>query len=107
MNPNLCSIFAFLKNCFADNFLFLINMPTILFIYGWRLFFYSNEGKEPIHVHAQKGDMECKFWILVEEVEIKEEYGFNLSASSRREIKKIIYQHFDLIVDSWNNYFKL
>jgi hypothetical protein len=51
--------------------------------------------------------MECKFWILVEEVEIKEEYGFNLSASSRREIKKIIYQHFDLIVDSWSNFFKL
>ncbi len=27
-------------------------MPTILFIYGWRLFFYSNEGTEPIHIHA-------------------------------------------------------
>ncbi|HET8828735.1 MAG TPA: DUF4160 domain-containing protein [Pelobium sp.] len=80
-------------------------MPTILFIYGWRLFFYSNEGTEPIHVHAQKGDMECKFWILVDEVEIKQEYGFNLTAAANREIKKIIYQHFDLIVDSWDKYF--
>jgi len=81
-------------------------MPTILFIYGWRLFFYSNEGFEPVHVHAEKSDMECKFWLLIEEVEIKEAFGYNMSPSSTKEIKKIIYQHFDLIVDSWNTYFK-
>jgi len=56
-------------------------------------------------VHAQKGDMECKFWLLVEEVEIKEEFAYNLTPASRKEIKKIIYQHFDLIIDSWNNHF--
>ena len=81
-------------------------MPTVLYILGWRFFFYSNEGSEPIHIHAEKGDMECKYWILVEEVEIKEVFQFNLSPAARREVKKIIYQHFDLIVDSWNNYFK-
>jgi len=47
------------------------------FVYGWRLFFYSNENDEPIHVHAEKGDMECKFWILVDAVEIREEYSYN------------------------------
>lgn len=50
--------------------------------------------------------MECKFWILVEEVEIKEAFEFNLTPQSKKEIKKIIYQHFDLIIDSWNTYFK-
>ena len=49
--------------------------------------------------------MECKFWIFVDEVEIKEDFGFNLTPAARREIKKIIYQHFDLIVESWNIYF--
>ena len=49
--------------------------------------------------------MECKFWILVEEVEIKEEFSYNLTPASRKEIKKIIYQHFDLIVDAWNTHF--
>lgn len=81
-------------------------MPTILFIYGWRLFFYSNEGNEPIHIHAQKGEMECKFWILVEDIEIREAYEYNLTAGEKREIKKIIYKNFDLIVDAWNTYFK-
>jgi hypothetical protein len=67
---------------------------------------YSNEGLEPIHVHAEKGDMECKFWLLIEEVEIREEFSFNLNPASKKEIKKIIYQHFDLIVDAWNKHFK-
>lgn len=80
-------------------------MPTVLYILGWRLFFYSNEGMEPIHIHAEKGDMECKFWILQDEVEISEAFAHNLSPAARKEIKKIIYQHFDLIVDSWNIYF--
>jgi hypothetical protein len=80
-------------------------MPTILFIYGWRLFFYSNEGAEPIHIYAVKGDMECKYWLLVDEVEIKEAFSFNLNPSATKEIKKIIYQHFDLIVESCSNHF--
>jgi hypothetical protein len=45
-------------------------MPTVLYIFGWRFFFYSNEGSEPIHIHAEKGDMECKYWLLVDELEI-------------------------------------
>jgi hypothetical protein len=50
--------------------------------------------------------MECKYWLLIDEVEIKEEFSFNMSPSATREIKKIIYQHFDLITDSWNYHFK-
>lgn len=86
--------------------LHLFHMPTVLYIFGWRLFFYSNENLEPVHIHAEKGDMECKFWLLVEEMEIKEAFAFNLTPAGKREIKKIIYQHFDLIVDAWNNHFK-
>ncbi len=81
-------------------------MPTILFIYGWRLFFYSNEGNEPIHVHAEKGEMECKFWIITEEIEIEEACSVQMTPQAKKEIKKIIYQHFDLIVDAWNSHFK-
>jgi hypothetical protein len=33
-------------------------MPTILYIYGWRLFFYYNELNEPIHIHVEKGDIQ-------------------------------------------------
>ena len=80
-------------------------MPTVLFIYGWRLFFYANENNEPIHIHAEKGDMECKFWLLIDEVEIQEVFSFNMSPNAKREIKKIIYKNFDIIVDAWFNHF--
>jgi Domain of unknown function (DUF4160) len=80
-------------------------MPTILFLLGWRLFFYSNEGNEPIHIHAEKGDIECKFWIKVDEFEIEEAFSYNMNPSSRKEIRKIIYEHFDYIVEQWIQYF--
>ncbi len=69
------------------------------------IIFYANEGSEPIHIHAEKGDMECKYWLLTEEVEIVEAFSFNVNPASKREIKKIIYQHFDLIIESWNAFF--
>lgn len=49
--------------------------------------------------------MECKYWLIVEEVEIKEAFAHNLNPAAKREVKKIIYQHFDLFTDAWNTYF--
>jgi hypothetical protein len=80
-------------------------MPTVLYIMGWRLFFYSNEGNEPIHIHAQKGSTECKFWLITDEFDIKEAVSYNLSPAARKEIRKIIFEHYDFIVESWFSYF--
>jgi len=84
---------------------FEIKMPTVLLIAGWRLYFWTNENKEPIHIHAEKGEMECKFWLDVENFEIKSALEYNLTPQARREIKKIIYEHFDYIVNEWYKYF--
>lgn len=80
-------------------------MPTILVIAGWRLFFYSNEKNEPIHIHAVKAGMECKYWIDVDNFEIDEAFVHDLTPQAKREIKQIIYTHFDYIVSQWNIYF--
>jgi hypothetical protein len=77
-------------------------MPTILYVLGWRVFFYSDEGNEPIHVHAQKGGVECKFWLHVETYDIEEAYEYHMTPRLRREIRKILFAHFDLIVEAWN-----
>lgn len=29
-------------------------MPTVLFVNGFRFFFYSNENNEPVHIHVLK-----------------------------------------------------
>jgi len=38
-------------------------MPTILRIGSYRFHFYSDEGKEPPHIHIEYGASECKFWL--------------------------------------------
>ena len=79
-------------------------MPTILEIAGWRLFFYSNEKNEPMHIHARKAEMECKYWLDEKIYEIVEAYAYSLKAKDRREIRRIIFDHFDYIVDKWNEF---
>jgi len=79
-------------------------LPTILMINGWRIFFYSNENSEPIHVHCIKGEMECKYWLRSETFEISEAFTYNMNSGEKREIRKIIYGHFEYIENEWNEY---
>jgi hypothetical protein len=81
-------------------------MPTILQILGWRLFFYANEGNEPIHVHARKAEKECKFWLDQRNFDVEEEFAYNLNPKDRREIKKIIFEHFEYIEQQWDEFKK-
>ena len=59
-----------------------------------------------MHIHARKAESECKFWLNAEVYEIEEEWSYNLSPRLRREVRKIIFEHFDLIVEEWNSCFK-
>jgi len=79
-------------------------MPTILLILGWRLFFYSNEGNEPIHVHCHKGDMECKYWLDRENYALEEAFSYNMNSRDRREIRQIIFEHFEYIEQQWEDF---
>ena len=91
---------------FAASFLLCYSstMPTILEILGWQLFFYSNENNEPIHIHARKAGMECKYWIDLKEFDIKEAYSFGLKEKDKRQIRRVIFDHFDYIVDQWSEF---
>ena len=79
-------------------------MSTILLISGWRLFFCANEGNEPPHVHCRRGDTECKYWLMREAFEIIEAYGYGMAPRDRREIRRIIFQHFEYIEEQWDEF---
>ena len=79
-------------------------MPTILYLLGWRFFFYSNEGSEPPHVHARNAEMECKFWLDDAEYEIRLAFSHGLGPKDLRQVRKIILQHFDYIAEEWNRF---
>ncbi len=80
-------------------------MPTILYVQGWRFYFYSNEGNEPTHVHASKGDAECKYWLHADRFDVTDEFEYNLTPRLRREVRQIIFEHFDQIVVAWQEHF--
>ncbi len=54
-----------------------------------------NEGNEPIYVHCRKGDVECKYWLDREDFGIEEAFLYNMSSRDTRQIRKIIYEHFE------------
>lgn len=76
-------------------------MPTILRVDGYRLFFYSSDRSEPLHIHVEKDDNTAKFWLFP--IRLQASHGF-----SRREINKIlkiIEENHEFIERSWNEYF--
>lgn len=79
-------------------------MPTILMISGWRFYFYANERNEPIHVHCRKGNAEAKYWLDMEMYEASEAHTYNMSPVDKRTVRKIIFEHFDYIVEQWNEF---
>ncbi len=66
--------------------------------------FYANEGNEPIHIHCRKGEIERKYWLDSEKFEISEAYAFNMNNKARREIRKIIFHHFEYLEEAWNEF---
>jgi len=79
-------------------------MTTILMIRGWRIFFYSNE-EDPIHVHAQKGNAECKVRLHFVRFDLAEEWSHGMTPGLRREVRQILFDHFDMICDEWVRFF--
>lgn len=80
-------------------------MPTIFQQKGWRVFFYSNEGKEQMHIHAIKGDTEVKYWISQKLNMISYANSFNLKPMQQREIEELLNDQLPLIIKTWNIYF--
>ena len=79
-------------------------MPTVLLILGWRFYFFSNENNEPIHIHVSKAEMEGKFWLDENSFEIREEFSYNMSPHDKREVRKIIFEHFEYITEQWKQF---
>ena len=81
-------------------------MPTILFVLGWKFFFYSNEGNEPIHIHCVKGDKESKYWLDIKSFDVTEAFTYKMTARDKREVKKIIFEYFEHIENEWKKFQK-
>lgn len=75
-------------------------MPTLLFIFGLRFYFYSEEDL-PIHIHVQNGDGKAK--IDVETCVVLENRGIKPKDLKRATDAVLLYK--EEIINAWNEYF--
>jgi len=76
-------------------------MPTVQNIPGpYRIYFYSFDCNEPMHVHVRREKMVCKFWL--DPVALAENHGF--SANELNRIRRIILSNLARIEESWHEH---
>ena len=76
-------------------------MPNVLTEAGFRVFFYSDEGFEPPHVHIEYQGAVSKFWI--NSVQFAGTMGMN--AAQIKKASLIVKKHEQLILEKWNEFF--
>ncbi len=77
-------------------------MPTVLIEGPFRFFFYSNENREPPHIHVTTEGKTAKYWL--DKVELAHSNGFN--SHELTLLRKIISSHRQRFLEKWHDYFK-
>jgi hypothetical protein len=79
-------------------------MPVVFRYNGVRFFFFSNEGspREPIHIHAQQGDAEAKFW-LQPDVLVADSRGFDRRTLA--DLVRVVRENRAMIEGRWHEHF--
>lgn len=76
-------------------------MPTIKGISGpYRLFFYSFDCNEPVHVHAARERMTCKFWL--DPLILASNDGFSPRELNR--VRVLVEEHENTIRKAWHEH---
>lgn len=76
-------------------------MPTVLRSGPYRLYFYSHEPNEPPHVHIDRDEQSCKFWL--EPLSLARNLGF--SAKELRDLEKLVINNQQQLLEAWHEYF--
>ncbi len=76
-------------------------LPTVMRIGPYRLFFYSADGGEPAHVHIERDDRIAKCWLGP--VRMAESGGFR--PRDLREIEQIVQENEAALKDAWHDCF--
>lgn len=79
-------------------------MPKVFSWKGYRFHFYSDEGdpREPMHIHIERGDADCKFW-LYPEIRLAYNQGFN--ARIVKQLIEVVEARQTEIERAWNEHF--
>ena len=76
-------------------------MPTIIRSGPYRVFFFSNEGDEPPHVHVQRERLIAKYWLSP--ITMAANQGFRGVELGR--IEAILIVNEDSLLEAWHEHF--
>lgn len=83
-------------------------MPSLFVVSGYKVFFWSNENGEPIHVHVCKGvptSNATKIWLTKLGGCIVASNGSNISKKELSELMEFISAQFFMICSEWKKFF--
>jgi hypothetical protein len=75
-------------------------MPTVLRIGRYRFHFYSDELREPAHIHVRSPEGECKFWL--QPVRLARNQG--IRGEDLREIERLVFEHQGLLLRKYHEH---
>ncbi|MBI5140606.1 MAG: DUF4160 domain-containing protein [Nitrospirae bacterium] len=73
-------------------------MPTVLRIGSYRFHFYSDEPREPPHIHVETTEGECKFWL--EPIRLARNKG--VPSHLLREIEKLVFANSAILKEKYH-----
>lgn len=76
--------------------------PTVLQSGPYRLFFFSSDRGEPVHVHVARERKVAKFWLQP----VRLEYNRGFAATELNKVEALARQHETELVQAWHDYFK-
>ena len=83
-------------------------LPSLFLVSGYRVFFWSNENNEPIHVHVSKGKPSknaTKIWLTQNGGCILAHNGSHIPQSELNVLFEVISAQFFLICAEWKKFF--
>lgn len=85
-------------------------MPNYFTYAGFKLYFWSNETDEPLHVHVSKGrpnPASSKFWVLSDGTAILANNKAELNKKEIKILTRFIQANYKEICQTWKEFFQL
>lgn len=85
-------------------------MPNIFTLFGYKVYFWSNENQEPIHIHISKGkpnENSTKIWLTRSGGCILANNISKIPEKDLNKLMEIIEAQFFLICIEWKKHFKV
>lgn len=76
-------------------------MPIALRAGPYALYFYSDEGTEPPHIHVRRDSARAKFWL--DPVSLVRSRDF--SDVELRRVERIVSEHQAILLEQWHEHF--